>query len=281
MKVFINYAREDSELARRFYSDLQKPRIEPWIDTHDIEIGSEWSKAIKQEINESEYFLALISNKSLSKRYVRHEWNLALQEENKPFIPIRLEPCTLPKKLSILQWVDLFPVYEDGLKTILRRLVRATTLANFEETFSSLDADNDGWDLSEWSLRSNVDHTDKGSESIYGEAVARFNTVTKTASITLNVDNSTTLQFYRKLNLHVANFMAKAGFKAIIDDGAEHIIDEVSQNLESGWIKRAIDLSPYSGKSITLKFVVTATDPLSVTSHAKAWIDDVVVSKKE
>ena len=39
MKVFINYAREDSEVARRFYDDIQKPGIEPWIDTSDIEGG--------------------------------------------------------------------------------------------------------------------------------------------------------------------------------------------------------------------------------------------------
>ncbi len=83
MKVFISYAREDSEAARRFYDHVQKPGIEPWLDTSDIEPGSKWSKVIEQEINESEYFLALISDKSLSKRYVQYEWKLALNEENK------------------------------------------------------------------------------------------------------------------------------------------------------------------------------------------------------
>lgn len=272
MKVFISYAREDSEAARRFYDHVQKPGIEPWLDTSDIEPGSQWGKVIEQEINESEYFLALISNKSLRKRSVQYEWKLALNEETKPFIPIRLEPCTLPKKVSALQWVDLFPAYEDGLRKILRRLNRAKTRANFEETFSSLGADNDGWDLSEWSL-SKADHTGKGSESIYGEAAA----VTKTAFITLDVGNSTTLQFYRKLKLYRANIMAKAGFRAIIDDGAEHVIDEEFQNFEGDWLKRTIDLSPYGGKTITLKFAVTATDPLSL-SYAKAWIDDIVIS---
>jgi hypothetical protein len=280
-KVFISYAREDFETAQQFYNDVQKPAIEPWLDTRDIEPGSKWRNDIEQKISESEYFLALISNKSLSKerkRYVQYEWKLAL-EGNKPFIPIRLEPCTLPKKLSTLQWVDLFPAsaYEDGLRKILRRLNGAKTPANFEETFSSLGPDNDGWDLSEWNL-SNVDHTGKGSKSIYGEAVASFNTVTKAAYIALDIGKSTTLQFYRRVKLRRANIMAKANFKAIINDGAEHIIDEESQELESDWLKRTIDLSPYGGKTITLKFVVTATDPLSLTSYAKAWIDYIVIS---
>jgi hypothetical protein len=136
------------------------------------------------------YFLALISNKSLRRRYVQYEWKLAL-EGNKPFIPIRLESCTLPKKLSALEWVDIFPTsaYEDGLRKILRRLNGAKTRANFEEAFSSLGPDNDGWDLSEWNL-SNVDHTGKGSESIYGEAVTNFNTVTRAAYIALDIGKS-------------------------------------------------------------------------------------------
>jgi TIR domain len=280
-KVFISYAREDFETAQQFYDDVQKPGIEPWLDTRDIESGLDWSKVIEQEISGSKYFLALISNKSLSKerkkRYVQYEWKRAL-EKKKPFIPIRLEPCTLPKRLSALQWVDLFPAsaYEDGLRKILRRLNGAKTRANFEETFSSLGPDNDGWDLSEWNL-SNVDHTGKGSKSIYGEAVPNFNTVTKAAYIALDIGKSTTLQFYRRLKLRRANIMAKANFKAIINDGAEHIIDEESQELESDWLKRTIDLSPYGGKTITLKFVVTATDPLSLTSYAKAWIDTIVI----
>jgi hypothetical protein len=280
MKVFISYAREDSEAARRFFDDVQKPGIAPWLDSRDIEPGSQWSKVIKQEINQSEYFLALVSNKSLSKKYVQYEWKLALNEVNKPFIPVRLEPCTLSKKLSALQWVDLFPVYEDGLRKILRRLNRAKTRANFEETFSSLGPDNDDWDLSEWNL-SKTDHTGTGSESLYGEAVARFNTVTKTALIALDVGNSTTLTFYRKLKLFEANFMAKANFRAIIDDGTDHVIDEESHTFEGDWIIRAIDLSPYRGKNIKLKFLVSASDPLSLTSYSKAWIDDIAISNNE
>ena len=92
------------------------------------------------------------------------------------------------------------------------------------------------------------------------------------------IGNSATLRFYRKLELHCANIMAKTDFKAIIDDGAEHVIDEESQEFESGWTRRTADLSPYCDKRVTLKFVVTATDPMSTISRAKAWIDDIVIS---
>ena len=75
--------------------------------------------------------------------------------------------------------------------------------------------------------------------------------------------------------------MAKANFRAIIDDGTDHLIDEESYNFEGDWIIRAIDLSPYRGKNIQLKFLVSATDPLSLTSYSKAWIDDIAISNEK
>ena len=289
MRVFISYAREDSKSAQRLRDDIRKPGIEPWLDTSDIELGAKWKKYIEQEISESEYFLALISNNALNKPFVQYEWKVAL-EKNKPFIPIRLDPGILPEKLpeklAQLQWVDLFPVYEDpeykdGLRKILQHLYRSKAKGNFEENFSSLGPDNNGWDLSEWSL-SNVDHSGTGSQSIYGEAIPNFNTVMKTTHITLDIGNSATLRFYRKLELNGANIYATTDFKAIIDDGAEHVIDEESRNygeFQSGWTRRTADLSPYCDKKVTLKFVVTATDPIAaLVSHAKAWVDDIVIS---
>jgi len=276
MKVFISYAREDSAAATSLYEDLKRPGIEPFLDTSDIGAGEKWSRVIENEIIESEWVLALLSNKSLTKLYVHYEWDLALKDGNKLFIPVRLEPCAVPETLSSFQWVDIFPSRDDALRKILRRLNRSRTSGHFEETFSSLGPDNEGWDLSEWSLN-DMDHTGRGSTSICGEAKASFNTVTKTASIVLDVGDSTVLKFYRKLNLSAANIMAKAIFRAIIDDGAQHVIDEESQNGESDWTMKKIDLSPYHGREITLKFMVIATDPISLATLSKAWIDDISI----
>jgi len=71
--------------------------------------------------------------------------------------------------------------------------------------------------------------------------------------------------------------MAEAGFKAIIDD---NVADAISQKLggtDIGWTEVTVDVSRYRDNVITLKFVVNATDTLSATTYAKAWIDDVVM----
>jgi quinol monooxygenase YgiN len=155
----------------------------------------------------------------------------------------------------------------------------------FEESFSSNGPDNKGWNLNEWDLH-DTNHTGRNSKSLYGEANSNFGTVTKTASVTVHLGYSAILHYYRKLELYGANIMSNAAFTVIIDDGSEHIVDEKSQTLgnytESSWVERSgIDLSFYGGKTVKMKFVLTVTDPASIVSYAKVWIDDITISDEK
>lgn len=57
MKVFISYATEDYDKARRVYDDLKKAGVEPWLDRVDLLPGEKWKFAIKKAIRERKYFL--------------------------------------------------------------------------------------------------------------------------------------------------------------------------------------------------------------------------------
>ncbi len=126
-KVFISYAKEDYETAKRLYNDLKLAGIEPWIGKKDIQAGQNWKYEIRKTIRESSYFLALLSSKSVSKiGYVQTELKIALDILDKHpkseifLLPVRLDDC-MPhdEKLWDLHWCDLFPSYEQGLKEIL------------------------------------------------------------------------------------------------------------------------------------------------------------------
>ncbi len=39
VKVFISYAREDYETAKRLYDDLKKAGVSPWMDENDLISG--------------------------------------------------------------------------------------------------------------------------------------------------------------------------------------------------------------------------------------------------
>ncbi len=127
-KVFISYAREDLALARRLYTDLKKVGATPWLDAEDLLPGQKWKNEISKAIRESDYFLALLSSSSVSKRgYVQKELREGIEifdqipETEIYLIPARLDDCKpADQKLLEINWVDLFPVYESGLKKILR-----------------------------------------------------------------------------------------------------------------------------------------------------------------
>lgn len=133
-KVFISYAKEDYEIAKKLYDDLKRySYISTWLDTEAILPGQNWKVTISQAIEDSSYFLALLSSKSLSKKgFVQKELKIALDilDEfplSKTFIiPIRLEQCELiaDKRLQELHWVDLFTNYEKGLGKILQVLIQ-------------------------------------------------------------------------------------------------------------------------------------------------------------
>jgi hypothetical protein len=130
-KVFICYAREDAEIAKRLYNDLKSLGIDTWIDTVDLLPGEKWEEKIFKVINkDSDYFIALLSNKAISSEGFFHkELKKATERlegfpESKIFIiPIRIDDCTsYNETLKSLHRVDLFPSYEDGFWNILRVL---------------------------------------------------------------------------------------------------------------------------------------------------------------
>jgi hypothetical protein len=135
-RVFISYAREDHEAASRLYKDLRQASSDPWLDTKSLLPGQRWRVAISAAIRNSQYFLALLSSKSVSKRgYVQKELKEALElldeiPESQIFIiPARLDECfPSHERLHDIQWADLFPSWDDGISKIL--LAMQITSAN-------------------------------------------------------------------------------------------------------------------------------------------------------
>jgi TIR domain len=116
-KVFISYAREDSEAAERLFRQLTRRGANPWMDTKSLKPGARWQSVIEGEIERCSHFIALLSCKSVTKRgFVHTELRRALKvveelPERQIFvIPARLDECPAPHPmLERLHRVDLFP----------------------------------------------------------------------------------------------------------------------------------------------------------------------------
>jgi poly(hydroxyalkanoate) depolymerase family esterase len=153
----------------------------------------------------------------------------------------------------------------------------------FTERFSNAGPDNAGWSITEWAL----DPTDQtgvtGSQSILGAATPAFNTVTRTASVSVTLTSNPRLTYWRKLDLSAANTSASASFRVVVNNGTDNVVDSVTRTgmgtiTEANWTQRSdIDLSAYANRTVLLKFIVTATDTGSSVSRARAWVDSISV----
>jgi DNA-binding NtrC family response regulator len=127
VRPFISYAREDEALARRLHDDIKRYGAEPWLDLRHIIPGQDWRESIRTAIHNSSHFIALISVNSVNKRgFVQKELREALEllSEFPPsatfIIPVRLDQSEPGHAaLQRLQWLSLFPSYEDGIPKLL------------------------------------------------------------------------------------------------------------------------------------------------------------------
>jgi hypothetical protein len=128
-QVFISYAHHDISSAQRIANDFRNAGYDVWFDKDSLQPGQHWDMEIKNAIKESDYFIALLSTKSMNKRgYVHSEILQALSvlDEVPPnqifLIPARLDNCKIfHPRLNQLQWVDMFPDWN----TTVRRIIQA------------------------------------------------------------------------------------------------------------------------------------------------------------
>jgi hypothetical protein len=142
-RVFISYGREDTEAARRLSRQLAAYGADVWLDRESLLPGSDWKREIRSAIKQCRYFVALLSTSSVSRRgFVNAEISSAL-EVLKEFpkdqifvIPVRLDECKpTHDELSGLNWLDLFPNWDESL----HRLLQVLGLAETEQKWSILD----------------------------------------------------------------------------------------------------------------------------------------------
>jgi hypothetical protein len=132
--VFIAYAYEDRARAKRLSAALRKAGFEPWLDEEKILPGQNWPRAIERAIDLCEFFIACFSRRSVSKRgHFQRELAYALDSALRVprgeiyFIPVRLDDCSLPVKISQkVQHVDLFPDCERGTRELIQAMWHQT-----------------------------------------------------------------------------------------------------------------------------------------------------------
>jgi len=127
MRIFLCHSSGDKSQVRDIHKRLGRDGFAPWLDEEDLLPGQDWHAEIKKAVRLSEIVLVCLSRSSITKQgFVNKEIKFALDvADEKPegvlyIIPVRLEECTVPERLSQWQWVDLFSA--NGYSRLLRSL---------------------------------------------------------------------------------------------------------------------------------------------------------------
>lgn len=136
LKIFICHSSNDKASARKIYKQLLEDGFLPWLDEENLLPGQDWQQEIIKAVRNSDVVIVCLSNNSISKSgYVQKEIKYALDvADEKPdgtifLIPLKLEECQIPYRLSKLQWVDFNS--ENGYKKLKKALqIRSSELGN-------------------------------------------------------------------------------------------------------------------------------------------------------
>jgi len=134
LKIFLCHASEDKSIIRTLYDNLHADGFDPWFDEEHILPGQDWQREITKAVKQSDVVLVCLSSNSIKKTgYVQKEIKEVLdiadlQPEDTIFvIPVRLQECVVPDRLSKWQWVNLFE--SNGYEQLTRALrLRFSTL---------------------------------------------------------------------------------------------------------------------------------------------------------
>jgi TolB-like protein/Flp pilus assembly protein TadD len=118
--VFLSYASQDAEAARRICETLCAAGVDVFLDQSELRGGDAWDQRIRREIHDCALFIPIVSQHTHERLegYFRHEWKLAIERthhmaEQKPFlVPVVVDgtgdqEAYVPDAFRAVQWTRL------------------------------------------------------------------------------------------------------------------------------------------------------------------------------
>ena len=145
--VFLSYASQDAEAAKRICEALRAAGIEVWFDQSELRGGDAWDQSIRRQIKNCALFVPVVSRHTHDRAegYFRLEWKLAVDRShlimtNKAFLlPVVVDATgeddeNVPDKFREVQWTRLVagetpPAFVERVQRLLCGETSTTTRA--------------------------------------------------------------------------------------------------------------------------------------------------------
>ncbi len=143
-KIFLAHASEDKVIVHEIYQKLSEVGFSPWLDENDLIAGQNWQVEIPKVIQQSDIFIACLSENSVKKQgFIQKELRLALNSyaerptESIYLILLRLDDCEIPDlqipqfgvKLREIQCLDYWK--HDGFNQLIKIIEHSSPMYNF------------------------------------------------------------------------------------------------------------------------------------------------------
>jgi hypothetical protein len=112
---FLSYSRADETVAMRFATDLRERGIPMWVDQLDIRPSEHWDRAIERAVHECRGLIVILSPRSVESDNVADEISFAI-DHKKSVLPVMIERCRLPLRITRMQVIDAIGSYERALE---------------------------------------------------------------------------------------------------------------------------------------------------------------------
>ncbi len=137
LQIFLCHSSGDKAAVRDLYYRLSVEGFNPWLDEENLLPGQDWQQEIPKAVHDSDVVIVCLSRSAINKAgYVQKEIKYALDiADEKPdgtifLIPLKLEECDVPERLSRWQWVNFFE--DRGFERLMRALRKRESELNID-----------------------------------------------------------------------------------------------------------------------------------------------------
>jgi len=141
-QVFLSYASQDKEFARKIANRIKAHGVRVWLDELELAWGDSIVEKINSAISSSDYIIFLVSPNSVKSEWCRDELTTALArdltERDVSIMPVLisdLRDSEIPIALKNIKWLDLRKNYERNIDLLVKRITNAPKI-----DFSYMDA---------------------------------------------------------------------------------------------------------------------------------------------
>lgn len=121
---FLSYSRADEGFALRLATDLRRKGVSIFVDQWDIRPSEHWDRAIERAVDSCRGLVVIVSPRSIASDNVMDEISFAI-EKRKAVLPVMIEKCVLPLRITRMHVIDGTGSYETALQQCLAELGRA------------------------------------------------------------------------------------------------------------------------------------------------------------